>query len=73
MGRGVEEGILGHILEQAKKEGVSKVVGQYIPTNKNKPCEDFYQKCGFEKEIEDTHFRRLAWTYDKSSDTNFIA
>ena len=52
MGRGVEEGILGHILEQAKKEGVSKVVGQYIPTNKNKPCEDFYQKCGFEKDGE---------------------
>jgi len=52
IGRGVEEGILGHILEQAKKEGVSKVVGQYIQTKKNEPCKDFYQKYGFEKDGE---------------------
>lgn len=50
MGRGVEEGMLGHILYLAKIEGVKKVKGQYIPTKKNKPCEDFLSNCGFKKE-----------------------
>jgi FkbH-like protein len=50
MGRGVEEGMLGHILELARKEGVSKVKGIYIPTKKNKPSEDFLSNFGFRKE-----------------------
>ena len=50
MGRGVEEGMLGHILELARKEGVSRVKGLYVPTKKNKPCEDFFANCGFAKE-----------------------
>lgn len=50
MGRGIEEGILAHILEQAKKQGVSKVKGQYIPTKKNLPCENFYHNYGFKME-----------------------
>jgi len=50
MGRGIEEGILAHILEQAKKQSVSKVKGQYIPTKKNLPCENFYQNYGFKME-----------------------
>ncbi len=56
MGRGVEEGILGHILEQAKKEGISKVIGEYIPTTKNNPCSNFYQKYGFERDGKNWSF-----------------
>ena len=52
MGRGIEEGMLGHILDVAKKEGVKKVKGVYIPTKKNKPCEDFLPNCGFKKETD---------------------
>lgn len=48
MGRGVEEGIMSKILEQAKRDGVQQVKGQFIPTKKNKPAEDFLQSCGFE-------------------------
>jgi len=48
MGRGVEEAIIGNIIEKAREAGVEKVNGQYIPTKKNKPCEDFFSKCGFE-------------------------
>lgn len=47
MGRGVEQGILGYILEHAKAEGVKKVRGQYIQTKKNKPCEGFLVESGF--------------------------
>lgn len=50
IGRGVEEGILNHIIEKAKKEGVKKIKGQYIPTKKNKPAENFFPSCGFKKE-----------------------
>jgi len=48
MGRKVEEAIIGNIIEKAREAGVEKVNGQYIPTKKNKPCEDFFSKCGFE-------------------------
>ncbi len=50
MGRGIEDGILGHILQMAKNEGVGKVRGEFIPTKKNKPCEDFLSGYGFKKE-----------------------
>ena len=52
MGRGVEDAIMGFILNEAKKEGVSKIRGQYVPTKKNKPCEDFLPNYGFEREGE---------------------
>jgi len=57
MGRGIEDGILGHILQLAKNEGVSKVKGEFIPTKKNKPCEDFLSGYGFKKE-------GTYWIYD---------
>lgn len=50
MGRGVEEAIMGFILKAAKKEGVITVKGQYIPTKKNKACEQFLGNLGFKKE-----------------------
>jgi len=50
MGRGVEEAIMGFILKAAKKEGVVTVKGQYIPTKKNKACEQFLGNLGFKKE-----------------------
>jgi FkbH-like protein len=52
MGRGIEDGIMQHILNEARKEGVTRVRGSYIPTKKNKPCEDFLSNSGFKKERE---------------------
>ena len=49
MGRGIEDFIISYILNLAKKEGVKIVRGEYIPTPKNKPAEDFLKKYGFEK------------------------
>lgn len=56
MGREVEKGMMGHIIEQAKKEGVVKLKSRYTPTEKNKPCENFLKDCGFQKEGD-------AWSY----------
>src|SRR5829696_1611293 len=53
MGRRIEYGIMSYILSEARKEGIKKVRGRYIPTKKNKPCESFLPNSGFKKEGED--------------------
>jgi FkbH-like protein len=53
MGRRIEYGIMEYILNEARKEGIERVKGRYIPTSKNKPCENFLSHSGFKKEGED--------------------
>ena len=50
MGRGVEEGILDHIIQEARNVGVTRIKANYIPTKKNKPVENFLPNFGFKKE-----------------------
>ena len=50
MGRKVEDAILSKILQKAKNDGVQRVIGNYIPTKKNMPCEKFLADNGFTKE-----------------------
>ena len=50
IGRGIEEGIMNHIISLAKKENVSKLTANFIPTKKNKPAESFLPTFGFVKE-----------------------
>ncbi|AJA92864.1 hypothetical protein A7X95_05885 [Candidatus Nitrosopelagicus brevis] len=50
IGRGVEEIMISQIIENAKSSGVKRIMGQFIPTAKNKPAENFYEKLGFKKE-----------------------
>lgn len=50
MGREVEKAILGYIINKAKENGTEKIKAQFIPTQKNKPIEDFLPNCGFHKE-----------------------
>ena len=38
--------------QKAKEEGAKCVIGQYIPTKKNKPCENFLSDFGFKKDDE---------------------
>ena len=52
MGRGVEEALLGQIIERAKLEGVKKVKARYIKTKKNKPAENFLADFGFTNDGE---------------------
>lgn len=52
MGRGIEDAMMGYILSKAKEEGVSKVKAEFIPTKKNKPCEQLLPNFGFKKEGE---------------------
>ena len=57
MGRKIEDGILAHILQKAKEGGVSTVRGTFVPTKKNKPCENFLSDFGFKKEGDDWVYR----------------
>ena len=57
IGRGVEEGILDYIINEARKNNVKRIIGNFIPTKKNKPSESFLPNFGFEKVNE-------YWIYD---------
>tara|TARA_A100001037_G_C15124843_1_gene625653 strand:- start:414 stop:2159 length:1746 start_codon:yes stop_codon:yes gene_type:complete len=50
MGRGVENAILSQILLDAKKNGIEEIRAEFIPTEKNKPAENFLSEYGFEKQ-----------------------
>ena len=52
MGREIEKGILGYIIQKAKGSNVDTIKAQFIPTQKNKPVESFLPKCGFVKNGE---------------------
>lgn len=60
MGREVEKGIMGYIINKAKENGIEKIKAQFIPTQKNKPIEDFLPSCGFHKEND-------YWVYSVNS------
>lgn len=49
MGREVEKGMLGYIMNKAKENGVEQIKAQFIMSQKNKPIEDFLPNCGFHK------------------------
>jgi len=50
MGRGIENAILSHILKDAKQNGVEEIRAEFIPTEKNKPSENFLSDFGFKKQ-----------------------
>ena len=47
LGRGVEKAFIGFILDQAKKVQIPAILGEFIPTAKNKPAESFFADTGF--------------------------
>ena len=50
MGRGVENAILSEILKEAKANKIDEIKAEFIPTEKNKPAENFLSDFGFEKQ-----------------------
>ena len=49
LGRGVEVAVLQDIVTQAKEAGVGRLLGFYIPSNRNVIVKDHYLKLGFTK------------------------
>ena len=52
LGRRVEEAVLKEIVGQAKISGAKKIVGSYIPSERNIIVKDHYLKLGFSKKTE---------------------
>lgn len=55
IGLTIEQSMLAFIQEKAQERGCKVLIGEYIPTKKNKLVADFYEKAKFKK-INDSHF-----------------
>ena len=62
IGRKVETAFLARIVADAKEQGVSAIIGEYVPTQKNAPVENFYSSHGFEKLTQKGNLGR--WRFD---------
>lgn len=47
IGRKIEKVLLEFIIKKAKNENIDKIIGEYIPTEKNDIVKDFYKDNGF--------------------------
>ena len=47
LGRGVEQMVLREIMQHAQANCVRRVIGVYLPTQRNRLVEDHYEKLGF--------------------------
>ena len=61
IGREVEQAMMSHIIEKAKKEGLKRIIAEFISTKKNSPASDFLEKCGFEN-------KGRHWVFDLSKE-----
>jgi len=52
IGRNIETCILEFIIGRAKEKKVKRVIGEYIPTEKNDPCKNMYEDHGFTAESD---------------------
>jgi len=57
MGRKVEETMVFVAMELAKEMGAREMVAEYLPTEKNKPCLEFWEQSGFRNEEAKHVFR----------------
>ena len=62
IGRKVETAFLARIVADAKEQGVSAIIGEYVPTQKNAPVKNFYSSHGFEELTQKGDLRR--WRLD---------
>lgn len=69
IGRCVEEAILAYLLDKSRIAGVSTLVGEFIPTKKNIPAKEFYQKNGFS--LSNRNEELEIWTYNIAQEYNF--
>jgi FkbH-like protein len=63
LGRRVEESVLCEIIDHAGRRGVERLVGEYIPTDRNLMVQKHYQKLGFTFVSEDGIGRSL-WSLE---------
>jgi FkbH-like protein len=60
IGRSVEQCFVTWIALRARQAGAGRLVGEFVPTARNKPFENFYASCGFTLEAAEGELQR--WT-----------
>jgi FkbH-like protein len=68
IGRTVETALLAHLVETARAQGATRLVGRYLPTRKNAPAKDFYVAHGFALVSEQADGGSL-WSLDLARQT----
>jgi FkbH-like protein len=63
IGRSVETVLLAHLIEEAKRRGVRRLRGWFLPTKKNAPAQDFYATHGFGQQARNENGGCL-WSLD---------
>lgn len=54
LGKGIEFAFIERIIEEAKKAGIKKIYGEFMPTEKNDPAKNFLVECGFDLHHENS-------------------
>jgi FkbH-like protein len=67
IGRKIETAFLARIVSDAKEQGASTIIGEYVPTPKNAPVKDFYSSHGFEELAKEGNVYR--WKLDLTKNT----
>ena len=71
LGKNIEFAIMAYIIKIAKEYGIKKIRAKITLTKKNKPVENFYSDCQFEKEVECRQDGSKVYIFDTVSD-NYI-
>ncbi len=64
LSRGVEEFTMNRIVELARARGARRLLGEYIPTAKNKMVQDFYGRFGFRRDAVDPSTGTTTWVLE---------
>jgi len=68
IGRTVETALLARIVADARAAKAKRVIGEYIPTKKNPPAADVYERHGFGMPAE-TDYNGTSWILNLETDT----
>jgi len=53
LGKNIEFAFMQNLIDEAKKQGIKKLKGIFIPSKKNIPAKNFLKECGFKFEKEE--------------------
>lgn len=68
IGRSVETALLAKIVSDARAAKATRIIGEYIPTKKNPPAADLFQKHGFGMPAE-TENKGTSWMLNLDTET----
>ena len=66
IGRTVETAMLAHVSEYASQRGAQRIRGRIVPTAKNAPARDLYERHGFQSDPSDST-EQAAWSLGLST------